>query len=605
MNAALIHRGPDGEGKFYAPHLSMAMRRLSIIDLDSGWQPLYNEDSSIAVMANGEIYNYLELRDELQKQGHVFKTESDVETIAHLYEEYGIDCVKHLRGMFAIALWDDRQKSLFLARDRMGEKTIYLYEGDKEVVFASEMKSILTSRKVPFEFDPVAINLYFHLQYIPGAHTAIKGIRKLLPGHRMLIKTNPWQVQESCYWSMDDIEPIEGDPVKMVREKLEEIASIIIRSDVPVGVALSGGIDSSLIAALAKGSYSKTLCAFSVGYPGVPAYDERSQARELAKKLDMPFYDVELGVDEHTDLFAKLVYMRDDPIADISGFGYYAVSRKAREVGVPVLLQGQGGDELFWGYHWSHETVFQSTRKMNAVKRGMWRSFTNYTTAYSGEKLKLKDAFKEWMRDYTSPADQMVCMDILPFFLDGRNKSKTHYAKKFLEALTADDDAGRVFRKTQPWDHIPASITELIMQTYLRENGISQGDRLSMSNSIELRLPLVDYRLIETVIGLRKNYDDHTLPPKYWLVEAVKDILPAEVLTRPKRGFQPPAKEWNRNIFKKYGNLLPGGMLESHNILKSEACLELSNGAFPKGIGTPYSFKALVLELWAREMSAI
>src|SRR5688572_1165252 len=185
MSGALTHRGPDGEGKFNAPHLAMSMRRLSIIDLNSGWQPLYNEDHSIAVIANGEIYNYVELRDELKKSGHHLATKSDVETIAHLYEDYGPDCVSHLRGMFAFALWDEKRKRLVLARDRMGEKPLYLYEKNDTIYFASELKSLLQSSKISFEFDPVSIHHYFHYGYVPEPRTPLRGIRKLPAGHML------------------------------------------------------------------------------------------------------------------------------------------------------------------------------------------------------------------------------------------------------------------------------------------------------------------------------------------------------------------------------------------------------------------------------------
>jgi len=279
MNAHLTHRGPDGEGYFHSQHISLGMRRLSIIGLNDGWQPIFNEDKSLVIVANGEIYNYIELRAELEKKNHIFSTHSDVENILHLYEDYGIDCVKYLRGMFSFALWDITMQRLLLVRDRMGEKPLYIYEEGETIYFASELKSLLQSNKIKFEFDPISIDLYFHYGYVPEPLTPLKGVRKLPAGHLMLVDTTTWRVDERVYWNMDDIPPLEGNPIKLIREQLEDMSEIVVRSDVPVGVALSGGIDSSVIAVLAARKYPGILQAFSVGYPGRPAHDERDQAR--------------------------------------------------------------------------------------------------------------------------------------------------------------------------------------------------------------------------------------------------------------------------------------------------------------------------------------
>jgi asparagine synthase (glutamine-hydrolysing) len=615
MNDRLRHRGPDGEGQFRDGNVALAMRRLSIIDLAGGWQPLYNEDRSLAIVANGEIYNYVELRKQLEARGHRLTTSGDIETILHLYEEHGLDCVKHLRGMFAFALWDSKQRRLVLARDRMGEKPLYLYESHGTLLFASEMKALLASGLVPFELDPNAVDLYFHYQYVPEPLTPLKGVRKLDAAHLLTVDTNPWRVAERCYWRMEDAPPIEGEPATLIREELETVSKIVIRSDVPVGVALSGGLDSSAIAALAAREYPGTMHAFSVGYPGRPDHDERADASALANHLEMPFHDIELTTDEMVKFFPELVYWRDDPIADISGFGYYAVMKIAREQGVPVVLQGQGGDELFWGYSWVQEAARESARKMFLAEHGALVALPRYlgfrwprglSRLEIGEWTHnlggLRSGLKSLQRDRHASANQLVFYDLISDFRASAQESKILYSHSFLDQLNGSSAAGLfTFDRGQP--NIDVALTRLICDTYLRENGVTQGDRLSMASSIELRLPLLDYRLVETVIGLRKAQTDARQPAKAWFKAAIKDLLPEWVMQRPKRGFSPPVTEWHRALFAAHGEKLADGYLLQHQILNHESAQQLSKGPFPHGAISPVSFKALVLEQWCRQVS--
>ncbi len=281
MLRAMIHRGPDGKGEWHSDDLALGMRRLSIIDLEGGWQPLFNEDRNVVLVANGEIYNYIELRSDLEKRGHTFRTGSDCECIVHLYEEYGDDCVQSLRGMFAFALWDIQRRRLLLARDRMGEKPLYLYESARGVVFASELRALLASDLVPRELDPDAVHRYFYYQYVPEPQSPVAGVRKLPAGHTLAVEVEPWRVVQRRYWSMEDSPPVDGEPGEILGEVLQDVARLIVRSDVPVGIALSGGLDSSAIAVLAAREYPGTLQAFSVGYPGRPETDERRYAEGL------------------------------------------------------------------------------------------------------------------------------------------------------------------------------------------------------------------------------------------------------------------------------------------------------------------------------------
>jgi asparagine synthase (glutamine-hydrolysing) len=613
MTDRLRHRGPDGEGHFKDNHVALSMRRLSIIDLAGGWQPLYNEDRSLAIVANGEIYNYVELRRQLAERGHTFKTQGDIETILYLYEEYGLDCVQHLRGMFAFALWDSKRRRLVLARDRMGEKPLYLYERDGQLLFASEMKALLRSGLISVELDPRAVDLYFHYQYVPEPLTPLKGVRKLDAAHLVVVDVDHWRVEQCCYWRMEGAPPLDGEPALLLREQLEEVHKIVIRSDVPVGVALSGGFDSSAIAALAARKYPGTMHAFSVGYPGRPKYDERADAQALADHLGLPFHDIELATEEMVAFFPELVYWRDDPIADISGFGYYSVMKAAREQGVPVVLQGQGGDELFWGYDWVRESALQSARKLQLSQRTTLSALSSYLTFHfprglsrleAGEWIHtlggLRPALKNFQRDRKSAPEQLVFYDLISDFR-AVTQQRNFYAQPFIDQLNGSN-ASSLFTTGVSEAGVDIAVTRLICDTYLRENGVTQGDRLSMASSIELRLPLLDHRLVETVIGLRKANSDVHEPAKTWFREAIGDVLPGWVATGPKRGFSPPVMEWQRALFSKYGKNLIDGYLCQHQVLERDCATKLSSGPFPAEATTPLSFKALVLEQWCRQM---
>lgn len=613
MQTALHHRGPDGAGEFCERHVALAMRRLSIIDLEHGGQPLFNEDHSVTLIANGEIYNYVELRQRLEARGHKFATASDCETIVHLYEDHGLDFVHHLRGMFAIALWDRAKQRLILVRDRVGEKPLYVFEREGHLLFASELKALLASQSIPFALDPVSVNLYFHYQYVPEPRTPLRGVSKLPAGHLLVVDVRPWQVRQFPYWNLEAAPAITTDPIQTVRNELERVSELVVRSDVPVGVALSGGIDSSAVAALAARKYPGTLTAFSVGYPGRPPYDERAAAESFASHLDIPFHDVELETKQMAGDFHNLVHARDDPIADISGYGYYAVMRLARKQGVPVVLQGQGGDELFWGYPWVRQALEETHRKQRATSRHLLSLLKlrkpagknrQALVAWARDLAGLRASIRRIRRGRENSVNQMVFYDLVPDYEDAVLNTAGIYSEEFASAAQAVRPSDG-FTFPRPWPRADIRLTRLVTETYLLSNGIAQGDRLSMASSVELRLPLVDYRLAETVIGLRKAQPDHLLSPKAWLRGAVRDLLPAEVLNRQKQGFRPPVREWHQAIFDQHGHLLNDGYLVQEKVLTRMSARRLSRGEFPPGVVSPLSFKALVFESWCRSLSGI
>ncbi len=615
MSAAQIHRGPDGAGEFSGTNIALGMRRLSIIDPSGGWQPLYNEDRSLALIINGEIYNYVELRERLKNLGRKFRTDADGEVILHLYEENETEFINQLRGMFAFALWDEKRQRLILARDRMGEKPLYLYEKNGLIVFASELKSLLASGLVPFELDARAVNLYFHYQYVPEPLTAVKGVRKLNAARILTVDVEDWRISERTYWRMEDAPPLEGVPQDLIKRQLEEVSRLIVRSDMPVGVALSGGLDSSIVAAFAA-RQQPNLHAFSVGYKGRPQNDERRAAEKLAKHLRLPFFDVELETQTIVDFFPQLNYWRDDPIADISGFGYYAVMKMAREQNVPVLLQGQGGDELFWGYPQLLEALKENRKKIALMQNARSQSIIQSLNFKLPERNSAT-GFLDWARDLgglrsarrnvkkrRENPQRLFFYDKSADFIFAENNVRSIYTAKFAEQINAHD-AYSVFSDIDENNSIETNLTSLICATYLRENGITQGDRLGMASSVELRLPLIDYRFVETVIGLQKTNSDGNLPPKSLLKKAAQGVLPDWVLNRPKRGFAPPIQEWLAALFAAYGDTLRDGFLVENGILSSESGMRLADGDFRGETEEQFSHKALVLEQWCRQMSKI
>ncbi len=623
MNQSLVHRGPDGAGEYSASHIGLAMRRLSIIDLTGGWQPLYNEDRSLALIANGEIYNFVELRRTLESQGHSFRSGSDCETILHLYEAHGEDFVHHLRGMFALALWDEKRGRLILARDRMGEKPLYLYEQEGQLIFASEFKALLKSGLVPFELDPTSVDLFFHYQYVPEPRTLARGVRKLDAAHLLIVDVEPWHLQEKCYWRIEDAPALEGKPSELIRRELDTVTSITLRSDVPVGLALSGGLDSSAIAALCAPKYRDTFHCFTIGYAGCPESDERRDAKDLADQLGLQFHVVELSTPDLVQFFPELVALTDDPVADLSAYGYSAVNKLAAENGIRVMLSGQGGDELFWGYPWVTEASRQSLEKAalfgqsdsGGVHLRSWFRQT-YGAANGSAEAYARSVYitgrrhvLDWRRRplirlahyLSSSRDQLVFMDLSPDFSTIERETRSLLTDAFTALVPADNAYSPFTLPISEWGHVPTKVSAMIARTYLRSNGVVQGDRLSMASSVEQRLPLLDHRLWEVVMGLRKLHPDHQLRPKAWLIEALGGSLPAMIHQRPKRGFTPPVKEWMNALFARYGESLLTGHLVSEGICRKESLARLLE---QPGANSTMLFRSLVLEFWIRAMKA-
>lgn len=600
------HRGPDGKGRLVTERLALGMRRLSVIDLNHGWQPQWNEDKSIGIVANAEIYNYLELRDSLQSKGHTFKTKSDIEIILHAYEEYGLDFVQHLRGMFAFALIDIRQDSFILGRDRLGEKPLYIADSEEGLFFSSELRSLVQSGVVPLALNAEILPLYFQYGFVPEPLTFVKGIRKLQAGTLEKFGISSGERTVITYWRPEDIHTNpKTDPVSAMRHVLEEVGKLVVRADVPIGIALSGGVDSAIIAAMATMN-SKEVHTFTVGYTGKHACDETVEAISLAIANGLTPHTIILEPKAVAQNFKKLCFERDEPIADIAGAGYEAVSALAAEWGVKVLLTGQGGDELFWGYDWVRKAAQQGERRL-ATLRGDFRLLT-YVKFYIPHAslgpivdwamngfglLENLRQMQEDLRDKRRGNREVLFYKRRPRAREILKRSCAIYG-----GVSAVDPYLLNFSETHGNQAHAYRFT--LINSFLRVNGLAQMDRLSMTNSVEARTPLVDYRVVEIACSVNSDKFGFDAPAKALLLAAVGDWIPDYVKRRPKKGFTPPVREWYRAIFNENREALLNPRIVTLGLVNKNAKKILSRPLNRIGRPSILWIELAVLEIWIR-----
>ncbi len=614
--ASLSHRGPDDHGAYSDDHVQFGHTRLSIIDLtDAGHQPMVSDKGRYVVTYNGEIYNYIELRAELVALGSIFSTQSDTEVLLEAYHAWGRDCVKKFVGMFAFVIWDTHAKEIFIARDRCGEKPFFYHFNSEQFVFASELKGLLPLVAERPVLDPIVVDQYLHYQYVPEPNTLLKGVQKLAAGHSMLITLADWKAEPQEYWSVETIAAPTGqqepkvDILTQLRDSLESAVKMTLRADVPIGIALSGGIDSGAIAAFAQKNTQQPLHAFCVGYPGRPKYDEREQARALATSLGMIVHEVELPVDSFVDFFPKLVDIMDEPIADPAAFGHYSVPKAAAEHGIKVLLSGIGGDELFWGYSYVTESV---ALNQLIVDRPVLNKFARWLGSCGTQQFLSKVAhypkahpeirryadIMQKLGDMRQPSEQLLYYLLHPDFL-GVHTFASEYYGDGMHAVSRET----LFRPTASRKcdrgHIPSRVIKLLFHTWLVSNCLSLGDRVGMAVGVETRMPFLDVNLIEKVMTLRAYQPDNALGQKAWLRAALKGVLPDDVLARPKAGFQPPIKEWLWGVVKKYGDVLHHGHLVQAGIIDASKIHTLLTEKSAQDWHTLFfAYKLVLLETW-------
>jgi len=618
--ARLSHRGPDGSGVFTDSHARLGHVRLSILDLsEAGHQPMLDASGRYVVTFNGEIYNYLELKQELTSLGEVFTGHSDTEVLLAAYKVWGPSCVSRFLGMFAFVIWDQVGKTAFLARDRCGEKPLFYHLDSERLTFASELKALVPLLPERPALNVVSVDQFLHYQYVPEPNTLLKGVYKLAAGHAMLLSLGDWSAQPQQYWCVETSNSLvvqhsmPADPLGAIRDSLEEAVKISLRSDVPVGIALSGGIDSGAIAVLAQKQYPEPMHAFCVGYPGRPAYDERQQARALAESLGMIVHEVELPVNSFVDFFPELVRIMDEPIADPAAFGHYSVPKAAADQGIKVLLSGIGGDEVFWGYQWVKKSI--ELTELTAAKPSI-----KYLQRWASSRLAQEFLFKvassphahanlrKWaeilwkLANPNNSDDQPIFYMLALDFADAFDVKGLVYGPA-MRGLTKKDVYAPTDIGARSLAQVPAAAIQMLFDTWLVSNCLSLGDRVSMGVGVETRMPFLDARLIELVMALRLKTPDHHLGQKAWLREALKGVVPDEVLKRPKAGFQPPVREWISGVVTRHIDILRSGQLVSEGVLDANKITFLCKSFHEQGWMQKYfTYKLILLEMWYQKV---
>jgi len=541
MNASLRHRGPDDEGYYEDDQVSLAMRRLSIIDLYNGQQPISNESGDIWVVYNGEIYNFQNVRAALEQRGHIFKTKTDTEIIVHAYEEYGDECVTHFNGMFAIALWDARKRRLFLARDRLGIKPLYYWSGADKLVFGSELKALIHHPDVPRQVDLAALDLFLTLEYIPAPRTIYEDVFKLLPGHRLVVEKGKLKVTQ--YWDVpyQPISQSEAECGEILSGLIKESVRLRLISDVPLGAFLSGGIDSSTIVGYMSQSANEPVRTFSIGFED-DTYNELPYAEAVAKHFGTKHH-VEVLKSDLTDLTEQLVTHFDEPFADTSVFPTFLVSKLAsREV--KVILSGDGGDELFAGYdtYLAEKLDRYYGRLPRPLRQQVFPKFAAGLLPQPAKKGLINKVKRMVEGGAFEPSLQHARWMM---FLNSSEKNSLY--RSDLRATLYDhlttDFFHDYFEKANCFDHL-AQQQYVDIKTYLADDILTKVDRMSMAVSIEARVPLLDYHIVEFALNLPAHMKLHGWRTKSILREAVKNLVPGFVLEKPKEGFSIPMKHW-------------------------------------------------------------
>jgi asparagine synthase (glutamine-hydrolysing) len=547
MNDSQQHRGPDEEGVHVEPGVGLGHKRLSIIDLSTGQQPLYNEDRSVCVVYNGEIYNFKELIPELAALGHTFRTKCDTEVIVHAWEEWGERCVERFRGMFAFALWDRNRETLFLARDRLGVKPLhYAILPDGYVLFGSELKSILAHGGLAREIDPCAVEEYFALGYVAEPRTIFSQARKLSAAHTLCLRRGHAVPEPHRYWDVrftGDVALSDEDACEELVRRLRESVRLRMISDVPLGAFLSGGVDSSAVVAMMAGLSDGPVNTCSIAFSD-PAFNESGFASMVAGRYRTN-HRVEQVESDDFDLIDTLAAMYDEPYADSSAIPTYRVCQLARKH-VTVALSGDGGDESFGGYR-RYRLHLMEERMRSSLPMGMRRPlFGLLGRAYpkldwAPRVLRAKTTFEALARDSVDAYFHSV--SIL------RGPMRAQLFSNAFKARLAGYGAAEVFRRhaaRADTDDPLAMIQYLDMQTYLIDDINTKVDRASMANSLEVREPLMDHELVEWLAGLPSSMKIRGQEGKFLLKKAMEPHLPSEIMYRPKMGFSVPLARWFR-----------------------------------------------------------
>ncbi len=545
MCERMKHRGPDSEGLWTDETVSLGMRRLSIIDLHTGEQPVYSEDKSIVVMMNGELYNYREVRADLEKRGHKFVTSSDTEILPHLYEEYGEAMLDEINGMFAFALWDKRKQKLLIARDKFGEKPLYYGVFDGKLIFASEPKVLLANPAVKAEINLDSLRQFLSFDYVPAPNSIYRGISKLPAAHFLTVEKG--EIKTRRYWNLSWQKPAreQGRTLESSAEELRELLADAVKmrlvSDVPLGILLSGGVDSSTVAAFATQFSTEKVKTFSIGFEE-DSFDESKFARQVATHLDTEHYEEKLSVEKAADLISEIGTWLDEPMSDGSLIPTFLLSRFVRKH-VTVALGGDGGDEIFAGYpmYYAHKVANIYDKVPRFFRNGLIEPIVNNLPVsnknmsfdykakrfVAASKYDLVTRHHSWFGSFSIDEQQkLLSRDVL------ENTSNDIYkgAKNLLEICDAEND----IEKMQFLD----------LNYYMAEDILTKVDRASMAVSLEIRAPFLDPRVAQFAASIPLEYKLKGNKGKYILKKAVEPLLPKNILHRPKKGFGIPIADW-------------------------------------------------------------
>jgi asparagine synthase (glutamine-hydrolysing) len=608
MTDAIRHRGPDSDGFFVKDNVALGMRRLSIIDLETGDQPIANEDGSIHVVFNGEIYNHVELRAMLRQKGHTFATQADTEVIVHLYEEYGEECLSHLRGMFAFALWDGPRERMMLARDRMGQKPLYYAERPEALIFGSEIKCLKQWPDLPLDIDYEAIHHYLTLQYIPDPWSGYSNIKKLLPAHYAIWESGTFRTQR--YWDIayqPKLDLPEEELHSQLRAEFEDAVRVRMISDVPLGAHLSGGIDSSLVVAMMANMSDRPVKTFSIGFKE-EAFSELKHARIIAERYSTEHHEFNVSYGDIPQIMERIVDACDEPFADSSALPMYYLSELTRQH-VTVALNGDGGDELFGGYQ-----RYRLDRFANHYAR-LPRLLTQKLIPAIANRLPepvnvpIGSNYIAGIRRLQQVADIQPGASIVRWgsYFNESMKRKLWRPERY-ETLKNTDSASILCASFSAAD--ATSFLDRTLYTdstnYLPGDLLVKADRMTMAHSLEGRSPFLDHKLVEWAARLPESQKLHGGNHKRILKEAFPDLLPSSITQRAKQGFGIPIGEWFRGPLKTWSQDILLDPQSNINGLFQDSVLErlTDEHALGKTDHSSRIWTLINLELWLSRESA-
>lgn len=602
MADSIYHRGPDDDGYYFAGPVGFGFRRLAIIDLNTGHQPISNEDGTVWIVFNGEIYNYRELRHDLLARGHSFKTQTDTEVIIHLYEEFGEACVPKLRGMFAFAIWDERRQRLFLARDRVGIKPLYYAVTHEGLIFGSEIKAILKDPAVSVEVEPGNVARFLAFDYVPGEETLFRGIKKLQPGSYITVQNGNIEIKP--YWDLDFTHS--GMNLREAEQRLVSIVEEAVQqhmiADVPVGFLLSGGVDSTAMLDFAAGETANPISSFTIGFSAEGITDERPYARLAARTYGSDHHEMTIGASEFRDFLPEYIWHMEEPVCEPPAVALYYVCKLAKKF-VKVLISGEGGDEAFGGYqNYRNLLWLERFKSLYPPMNGAISS-----SIFALNRVLRSSRISKYVPLLTIPFEEYYFSRTSNPFRFFRSQAEQIYSPEFANCTSEEHTLSPVTR----YLGLPLNdrfngdrVNRMLYvdtKTWLPDDLLLKADKMTMANSIELRVPLLDHKLLEFAASLPGDYKVRAFTTKYIAKRALQDRVPRTIRRRKKTGFPVPYGSWLRKDLKDWvHNILldPQTLARGYfkkNAIENLLLRDLASGGYSKEL-----FSLITLELWHR-----